>query len=72
MSKPKTRKKPTVPYYPISARLADALENLTNRFPIEGWATQPNACKCAQFEDTEDCRHLVALRTLKEYRDTNG
>lgn len=43
--------------------LVTALRQLTVRFPLE-FKTTKNKCKCLQFEDNEDCRHLYALQTL--------
>lgn len=56
------------------AELMDALENLTARFPIEhgtvlfipGEKTHKPHCKCLQFEDHDECRHTLALRTLEK------
>lgn len=46
--------------------LINGLENLTVRFPIEGFASKPEdtKCKCAQFEDHEWCRHIAAVEAL--------
>lgn len=46
--------------------LATALRQLVVRFVLEEGTTKTE-CKCLQFEDNEDCRHLYALHALETY-----
>jgi len=39
--------------------LFDALDGLVVRFDLEGLA-QDGKCKCLQYEDNDNCRHLYA------------
>lgn len=49
--------------------LLDALNDLAVRFEME-FKTKPSIqeCKCNQFLDTDDCRHLQAFRAIKKAR----
>jgi hypothetical protein len=49
----------------VVVEVAEALEDLVVRFPIEGFAFG-DQCKCLQFEDNNDCRHLRAVKALKK------
>lgn len=46
----------------------DALENIAVRFPIDRYATKNGSeCSCIQFEDTGECRHIVAVKVLEKH-----
>lgn len=44
--------------------LITVLEQLVVRFPHEGYAID-GKCKCLQYEDYNDCRHLQAKEVLE-------
>lgn len=48
-----------------------SLEQLTNRFPLEGFA-QNGKCICIQYEDKTNCRHLEAKRAIDQARTERG
>jgi hypothetical protein len=55
--------KKVINYMPTLIAVTEALEDLVVRFPIEGFAID-KTCKCLQFEDNDDCRHLRAKKAL--------
>lgn len=65
--KPVPRAREPRTLYDILISAAHALEELTIRYPLEGYA-QNGKCKCLQFEDYNRCRHTRAAEVVEELR----
>lgn len=64
MAKSKAKKSVAPKVQEVLLELLNSVQNLTVRFPLEGFA-QNGKCKCLQYEDNGDCRHLFALEAQK-------